>query len=101
MPERNKGGQFIIGLQQQQYRDGPNGYLPPKRNMSNPADHPYILDAWLCFSFQLILMTKFNTHQTRDLFLYLIQHDDLLHVVNVNTSKFVVYFEKLLDVCFL
>jgi hypothetical protein len=45
MPERNKGGQFIVGLQQQQYRDGPNGFLPPKRNMSNPADHPYLLDA--------------------------------------------------------
>jgi hypothetical protein len=46
-------------------------------------------------------MTKFNTHQTRNLFLYLVQHDDLLHVVHVNTAKFFVNLENLLEVCFL
>jgi hypothetical protein len=45
MPDRNKGGQFIVPFQQQQYRDGPNGYVSPKRNINNPTDHPYILDA--------------------------------------------------------
>lgn len=50
------------------------------------------------FSFQLILIAKFNYHQTRDLFLNLVQHDHLLHVININTPKFFVHFKKLMEV---